>query len=93
MPYLLFCGYTLTSLQAIMLSFLDKQGINPESIKCTVSSGTVQPDICYDKLKGQLRNWKQKLRHNQKKGHNLSCPTERGDILILDGDTQINTRN
>ena len=22
----------------------------------TVSSGTVQPDICYDKLKGQLRN-------------------------------------
>ena len=59
----------------------------------TVSSGTVQPDICYDKLKGQLRNWKQKLRHNQKKGHNLSCPTERGDILILDGDTQINTRN
>ena len=59
----------------------------------TVSSGTVQPDICYDKLKGQLRNWKQKLRHNQKKGHNLSCQTERGDILILDGDTQINTRN
>ena len=29
MPYLLFCGYTLTNLQAITLSSLDKHGINP----------------------------------------------------------------